>query len=315
MSSSHGSRAAIEAVATCAEAGAGSRALAVRAARRALDSAGRRPEEIEMLVNAGVYRDENIIEPAMGPFIQRGIGANASFPPAHGAGTFSFDLANGACGLLTAINVIAGFMRSGRVRSGMVVASDADPDPSGSENYPFVAAGGAILLRASSNGEGFAWFHARTWSEHFSLYDARLCGTSDMPAATEPRSAAGQRLRVSEHHDFLDRSLDCVCRTVEAAAQDGALDLAAVDLVIPAPIVAGFGEALAARLGLAGVPTASSLEPARGVHTAATAFALALALEDGSWARARRILFVAVGAGVTVSLALYEREPPQESAA
>jgi len=87
MSSFNGSRARIEAVATCAEAGAGSRALAVSAARRALEAAGRGPEEIEMLVNAGVYRDENIIEQAMGPFIQRGLGANLSFPPARGAGT------------------------------------------------------------------------------------------------------------------------------------------------------------------------------------------------------------------------------------
>jgi 3-oxoacyl-[acyl-carrier-protein] synthase-3 len=309
MSSLSSSRATIEAVATCVEAGAGSRALAVRAARSALDSAGRLPEEIELLVNAGVYRDENIIEPAMAPFIQRGIGANSSFPPARGAGTFSFDLSNGACGLLTAINVIDGFMRSGAVRSGLVVASDADPDPSGSENYPFAAAGGAILLRAASNGEGFAWFHSRTWSEHFSLYDARLCGTDDM-AAADPRSARGQRLRVSQGDGFLAGCLDSVCRTVEELAGRGVLDLAAVDLVIPAPSLPGFGEALAERLGLAVVPPASSLDGAPRVHTASTAFSLELAVRNGSWARARRILFVAVGAGVTVSLALYERFLP-----
>jgi 3-oxoacyl-[acyl-carrier-protein] synthase III len=303
------SRAAIEAVATCVEDGAGSRALAVRAARSALDSAGRRPEEVELLINAGVYRDENIIEPAMGPFIQRGIGANSSFPPTRGAGTFSFDISNGACGLLTAINVIDGFMRSGAVRSGLVVASDADPDPSRSESYPFAAAGGAVLLRATSNGEGFAWFHARTWSEHFSLYDARVCGTDDIAPAVDPGCARGQRLRVSEREGFLAHCLDSVCRTVEDLAQRGALDLAAVDLVIPAPSVPGFGEALADRLGLPVVPPASSLDGAPRVHTASTAFGIELAVKNGTWARARRILLVAVGAGVTVSVALYERDP------
>ena len=175
--------------------GAGSRALAVRAAKGALGAAGRAADEVEILVNAGVYRDENIIEPAMGPFIQRGIGANSTFPPLNGTRTFSFDLANGAGGPLTAIRVIDGFMRSGAVRSGLVVASDADPDPSRSENYPFAATGGAILLRASASGEGFAWFHARTWSEHFPLYDARLCGTGALAPESEAWSARGQRLR------------------------------------------------------------------------------------------------------------------------
>ena len=290
-----------------AEPGAGSRALAVRAAKGALGSAGRVADEIEILVNAGVYRDENIIEPAMGPFIQRGMGANSTFPPLNGTRTFSFDLANGACGPLTAIRVIDGFMRSGAVRSGMVVASDADPDPSSSENYPFAATGGAILLRASADSEGFAWFHARTWSEHFSLYDAQLCGTGGLAPESDSWSARGQRLRFVQREDFALRAADCVGRTVEEATREGRLDPAEVDLVIAAPGEAAFREALAERLRRAGVAAAVPAAVVSGAHTASTAFALEAARGDGSWERSRRILFVAAGAGITVSLALYER--------
>jgi 3-oxoacyl-[acyl-carrier-protein] synthase-3 len=307
MSSLGCSRAAIEAVATAAEPGAGSRALAVDAAKGALGAAGRTADEVEILVNTGVYRDENIIEPAMGPFIQRGIGANSTFPPLNGTRTFSFDLANGAGGPLTAIRVIDGFMRSGAVRSGLVVASDADPDPARSENYPFAATGGAILLRASANGEGFAWFHARTWCEHFSLYDARLCGTAGLAPESEAWSARGQRLRFVQREDFVLLAADCVGRTVEEAARDGRLDPAEVDLVIAAPSVAGFTEALATRLRQAGVEAMVPAALASGAHTASTAFALEVARGDGSWERSRRILFVAAGADITVSLALYER--------
>jgi 3-oxoacyl-[acyl-carrier-protein] synthase-3 len=243
----------------------------------------------------------------MGPFIQRGIGANSTFPPANGTRTISFDLANGAGGPLTAIRVIDGFMRSGAVRSGMVVASDADPDPARSENYPFAATGGAILLRAAAAGEGFAWFHARTWSEHFSLYDARLCGTGGLARESEAWSARGQRLRFVQREDFALRAADCVARTVEEAAREGRLDPAEVDLVIAAPGVAEFTEALAARLPRVGVAAAIPAAQGNGAHTASTAFALAVARADGSWERARRILFVAAGAGITVSLALYQR--------
>jgi 3-oxoacyl-[acyl-carrier-protein] synthase-3 len=307
-------RAAIEAVATAAEPGTGSRALAIHAAREALEAAGRGADEIEILVNAGVYRDENIIEPAMGPFIQRGIGANTRFPPLNGTRTFSFDLANGACGPLTAIRVIDGFMRSGAVRSGMVVASDADPDPARSENYPFAATGGAILLRARGDGEGFAWFDARTWSEHFALYDARLLGAGSANgngngAAPHPPSAREQRLRVVQRDEFIACAAECAGRTVEDAARAGKLDPARIDLVIAAPFVPAFSAALAARLRRAGVAAAVPAAATGGAHTASTAFALAMARRDGSWAGARQVLFVAAGAGITVSLALYEREP------
>jgi 3-oxoacyl-[acyl-carrier-protein] synthase-3 len=307
MTSYVSSRAVIEAVATSAESGTGSRALAVRAARDALGAAGRDPGEVEILVNAGVYRDENIIEPAMGPFIQRGIGANCTFPPANGTRTFSFDLANGACGPLTAIRVIDGFMRSGAVRSGLVVASDADPDPSRSENYPFAPTGGAILLRAADNGEGFAWFHARTWSEHFSLYEARLSGTEGLAPESQAWRAREQRLRFVERGDFAERAADCVGRTIEEAARDGRLDPAVIDLVVAAPGVAAFRDALEVRLRRAGVEAPVPATAATGAHTASTAFALAAARADGSWEGSRRILFVAAGAGITVSLALYQR--------
>jgi 3-oxoacyl-[acyl-carrier-protein] synthase-3 len=287
------SRAAIEAVATCAADGIGSRALAVA--------------EVEILINAGVYRDENIVEPAMGPFVQRGIGANSRSPPVNGSRTFSFDIVNGACGPLTAIGVVDGFMRSGTVRSGLVVASDADPDPSRSENYPFASTGGAILLRAVDNGEGFAWFHARTWSEHFSLYEARVSGTEGLAPESKTWSARQQRLRFVEREDFAERAADSVGRTIEEAARDGRLDPAEIDLVIAAPGVAAFRAALEARLRCGGIAAPVPATGAIGAHTATTAFALATAKSDGSWERSRRILFVAAGAGITVSLALYQR--------
>ena len=57
-----------------------------------------------VLVHTGVYRDENICEPAMAPFIQRRVGANPALPPLGAPGTFSFDLVNGGCGFLSAVD-------------------------------------------------------------------------------------------------------------------------------------------------------------------------------------------------------------------
>jgi 3-oxoacyl-[acyl-carrier-protein] synthase-3 len=306
MSWSHGTRAVIESVATSIDPRLGSRALAIAAASRALEAAGRPADTVEILVNAGVYRDENIIEPAMAPFIQRGIGANTTFPPLNGK-TFSFDLNHGACGFLTAIRVIDGFMRSGGVRSGLVVASDVDPDPTTSSSRALPAAGGAVLLRAASDGEGFAWFHARTYSEHSALFDARLLDTWT-PAFTGGHAAAPAppRLHVREQAEFRERCLECAGATVDELSRRGDLDRDGVDLLIAAPGAGGFAQALGERLGL-GRRARAGGDHAERAHTASIAFALEDAWRDGSWARARRVLFVAVSAGVTVSLALYER--------
>ena len=79
--------------------------------------------------------------------IQEDIGANPDQQPGAGHGTFSFDVSNGACGLLTGIHLLDGLLASGTANLGMVVASDIDPQPGASEGFDFPAAGGAFLLQ------------------------------------------------------------------------------------------------------------------------------------------------------------------------
>ena len=70
--------------------------LADAAARTCLERADRTAEELDLLINAGVYHDKRISEPAFASLIQEDIGANPDRPSAAGHGTFSFDVANGA---------------------------------------------------------------------------------------------------------------------------------------------------------------------------------------------------------------------------
>ena len=78
--------------------------LADAAARSCLERAGRTAEELDLLINAGVYHDKILSEPAFASLIQEDIGANPDQPAGAGHGTFSFDVSNGACGLLTGIH-------------------------------------------------------------------------------------------------------------------------------------------------------------------------------------------------------------------
>ena len=70
--------------------------LAVASARTCLQRAGRDPDDVDLLINAGIYRDRNLAEPALAALIQEDVGANPEDPHREGHGTFSFDVANGA---------------------------------------------------------------------------------------------------------------------------------------------------------------------------------------------------------------------------
>ena len=73
-----------------------------RAGRAAIDAAGIDDREVGVLINSGVYRDSNTVEPAIGALIQQGIGLGLTYQRSDPK-CFSFDLMNGACGMLNAV--------------------------------------------------------------------------------------------------------------------------------------------------------------------------------------------------------------------
>ncbi|MGA9361112.1 MAG: hypothetical protein WBW75_24915 [Mycobacterium sp.] len=141
----------------------GALGLADGAARLCLQRAKRTAEEVDLLINAGVYNDRGISEPAIASLIQEDIGANPEQQPGAGQGTFSFDVRNGGCGMLSGIELVDGMLASGTVKLGLVVASDIDPEPGVSEGFGFPAVGGAVLLSADDSRAGFTAFRCVTF--------------------------------------------------------------------------------------------------------------------------------------------------------
>jgi 3-oxoacyl-[acyl-carrier-protein] synthase III len=277
----------------------GSLKLADAAARTCLERAERTAEELDLLINAGVYHDKLMNEPALAALIQEDIGANPDRPSAAGHGTFSFDVASGACGLLTGVYVVDGMLASGTIALGMVVASDMDPQPGTSERFDFPALGGAVLLSADDSRAGFTAFKFATFPEFAELFQSRV---EWHEGARRGLTHHGRHiLTVEIAESYTARAVDCAESTARELAGAEALDLGEVDLLVANASVPGFGDALATRLG---VPAERVAAPADGVaaaHTAAPAFAL----ESARLAGARTTLFVSAGAGITVAAAIY----------
>jgi 3-oxoacyl-[acyl-carrier-protein] synthase III len=289
----------IEAAATAAESSLGAVQLAGTAARFCLKRAARTPDELDLLINAGVYLDNNISEPAIAALIQEDIGANTQQRPGAGQGTFSFDVRNGACGLLTGIYLADGMLASGTIRTGIVVAADADPDPGISEGFVFPAVGGAILLSANDQHAGFTAFRFATFPEFADLFQSEVRWHQGFPDGT---GRPGRNiLTVNVADSYAARAAECAESTARDLAAANTLDLGDVGLLVATASVPGFAGALAKRLGISAGRVASL--PGNLAH--ADTAAPAVALEHADLAAAGTTVFVSAGAGITVVAALY----------
>jgi 3-oxoacyl-[acyl-carrier-protein] synthase-3 len=273
--------------------------LADAAARSCLERANRTADEVDLLINAGVYQDENISEPAMASMIQEDIGANPEHAIGVGQGTFSFDVRNGACGLLTGIQLVDGMLASRTIELGMVVASDANPEPGVSEGFAFPPVGGAVLLSADDSREGFTDFRLATFPEFGDLFHSYIDWHE---GARRGLTHHGRNvLTVDIAESYTARALECAESTARELAAANGLDLGEVELLVATASVPSFAAALAERLGVSVERVASSSDRVPAAHTAAPIVALESArLEPGHTA-----MLVSAGAGITVVAALY----------
>jgi len=277
----------------------GSLELADAAARSCLARAGRTAEELDLLINAGVFHDKILSEPAFASLIQEDIGANLTRPAGAGHGTFSFDVYNGACGLLTGIHLVDGMLASGTVKLGMVVASDMDPEPGISEGFSFPGVGGAVLLSPDDSRAGFTAFQFATFPEFAELFQSSVDWQDH--AGQELAHHGRNILTVEIAESYTTRALQCAESTARELARGQALDLSQIDVIIATASVPGFADALATRLG---IPTAAVATLPDDLHSAHTA-APALALQSTALAAGSTTLFISAGAGITVAAALY----------
>jgi 3-oxoacyl-[acyl-carrier-protein] synthase-3 len=277
--------------------------LADDALTRCIEEAGREPGELDLLVNAGIYREKNLAEPALAAMIQEDIGANPGHPPReHEHGTFSFDIANGGAGVVTGFEIVDGLIASQTVELGAVVASDSDPG--NAEHFPFPAAAGAALLCSSDAGTGFLGFDSDTFPEFSALFESSLVWRPSRHVL--PFSPGGENvLEMTCHDEFAFRAVDCAEVVLRRFLDTKGLGPGDVDLLVTSTFPRTFAADVARRLGIAPERLALPAEGLAGAHTAGVLASLEPALRSGKLSRARHVLFASVGAGITVAAALY----------
>jgi 3-oxoacyl-[acyl-carrier-protein] synthase-3 len=268
------------------------RKLANAAAKAAIEKAGLVPGDVDLLVNAGLYRDRNLGEPAMAALIQEDIGANPEDPHAGGHGTFSFDVANGACGVLTALQIADGFLRSGTIAHALVVTSDANPGFGLAPSFPFSPQGGAALCSYDDGPGGLvgmSWLVEEEGRDLFNVDVGMHRGHNELRFHAEP--------------GFADRAAACAAKVSAELLGEHGLALGDIGLVVASPLTPEFQQALAGFLGV-GDDKLVSVPGAEKVHTAGPLVGIDAAMGDGRWGSAETVLLVSAGAGITAGAAL-----------
>ncbi|WP_278261969.1 hypothetical protein [Nocardia sp. AG03] len=266
------------------------------AAREAVRRAGIRTDQVGVLINTGIFRDSNTVEPAVSALIQKAAGIGLDYTRGD-ARTFSFDLMNGAVGVLNAVQVAGSILTTGSTEHVLIVAGDTHPSLTRSAadaEFPYATAGAALLLDNTDGPEGFGPVHTATapgTPAEQAYVDTATMGTVGRGIMT-----------VEREPDFEDRVLAVATEVARTALAGN--DTARVALIASTPSPQ-FPKLLADALGLdqdaVRVPDLSAGDP----HTATLPLAYDRAVTEGSLAGYTHVLFVAAGAGPSAAASLY----------
>jgi len=272
---------------------------AVDAARRCIERAGIDKDEIDLLINIGLYRDQNICEPALATLIQQQLSLNpAPHTAPNGHKTFSFDLQNGACGLLSAVQVARTLLATGSAHQALIVSCDQHPSRAPDPGFPFEPTGAAMLLGpAPRQGQGFG-------SVDFSIMPDSLDAVRGSIDVLACGNQGRNRVTVAIQKDFADRALPLCIRAVRQLIAAQNLDPRRLKIISSLPAL-WHDQRLACALELDPAQFINVRQECGAVHTSALILGYDLAARKNALTENDPVLFLGVGSGITVSVGLY----------
>ncbi|MFE9258183.1 hypothetical protein [Streptomyces sp. NPDC006879] len=275
------------------------------AAELCLARAGVAPEHVGLLINTGIYRDQNLIEPAMAALIQCDLGITPDY--ARDGGTvaaLSFDLLNGACGVISAIQVAQAFLAEDQVQHVLITASDAHPSLAAHRpsSFPYDATGAAMLLtRGSDPRSGFGQVAATSILKG----GETISGYSDL---TIPQGQARHETIVQTDPDATELLAHHASRLAEEYAAQHGLDLNRTRLIV-SRTTPGLGAAVAERLGVPRRNLVDRDPSAPAPHTASLIADYLAAQDSDHLGPASPVMFLAAGAGPASACVVYHPIP------
>jgi 3-oxoacyl-[acyl-carrier-protein] synthase-3 len=274
--------------------------LAARAGNKCIDDSGVKKKNVGMLIHTGIYRDKNVVEPALACLIQKNMGLNTDPVNKNLSNrTFAFDLFNSELGFLYAAQTADGFINSGRADYVLITSSDVHPSQDVVPEYPFSHVGAAALLaKPDDTKTGFQHYYFKTATKGSPGYYGY--------AAIYEYGVEGRKsIIVNFDKDFENRSLDFAISAVKEFSEAKKVNIADVKFVITSQFYKDFGKKLAKEIGLGENNAIDIYDKYGNPHTSTLIAGYNFLKQSGFMLPGDKILFVGVGSGLMAGVGLY----------
>ncbi|MEO5656999.1 MAG: beta-ketoacyl-ACP synthase III [Nitrospiria bacterium] len=269
--------------------------LAIAAGRRALEAAGVRAADLDLVLVATATPD--MLFPATACLVQAQIGASRAF---------AFDIGAACTGFLYGLSVADHYIRSGAARTVLVIGAEVlSRVVDWSDRSTCILFGdgaGAVVLQADSGGAGILSTHLHADGALWDLIHVPGGGSRHPPSDDVVRQRLQFiRMKGAETFKVAVRALE---DTAGEALKANGVTVADVGLLIPHQANRRIIEAVGERLGMAPDRVVMNLERVGNTSAASIPIALDETVRTSRVTADDLLLFVAFGAGLTWGSAL-----------
>ena len=261
--------------------------LAVEAARKALDAAGRTPEDLDLIIVATTTPD--LTFPATAAIVQRKLGAPMGI---------AFDVQAVCSGFVYALSIADGFVARGHAKCGLVIGAETMTrllDWTDRTTCVLFGDGAGAMVVEPIMGQG-------TTADRGLLSFALRCEgeKQDLLYVDGGVSTTGSigKLRMQGHQVYRHAVVN-IAEAIEAAADKAGVDLKDVDWFVPHQANQRILKGVADRLGIDQSRVISTIAQHANTSAASIPLAFDTALKDGRIKPGQLVLMEAMGGGLT----------------
>ena len=260
--------------------------LALAAARRALDSAGVAPGDIDLIVLATTTPDDTF--PATATKVQAGLGIH------HGA---AFDVQAVCAGFMYALAVADNFIKAGQAQRALVIGAETFTRlldwNDRSTCVLFGDGAGAVVLESHQGDGGAGDFGILSTHLHTDGRQRDILYVDGGPSST--RTVGHVRMNGKE---VFRHAVGKLAAVMEEALVDHGLTPSAVDWLVPHQANQRIIEGLRAKLDLPAERVVSTVERHANTSAASVPLALTASVEAGGVKSGDLVMFEAIGGGL-----------------
>lgn len=274
-------------------------ACSVIAGQEAMKEASVAAEDVDLVINVGIYRDKNMVEPAMAALIQKELGMNPDYIKAGtGKNAFSLDLLNGGIGALNAMQVANSFLQKGAARHVLIVGADSHPSNQDVKDFPYNSFGAAFLLgKGNDERRGFQSFE---FSSELRPTFGRIGKVNTANMGTHGRSIVS----VDTDPDYIPASLQFSSRKAKEFVKARNVQPSG-SLLISSQLNAEFADSLGKDLGFAGPSIANLFKDYGDAHTSSFGLGYRQFSTQAKLKPSTSVLFVGASPGLSVGCVHY----------